>query len=58
LPSAIGAALANRKYGRLTVNIQNDGDMMYAPGALWTARAPHDSDTQHHAQQTAATIRK
>jgi acetolactate synthase-1/2/3 large subunit len=36
-PAAIGAALANKKYGRLTVNIQNDGDLMYAPGVLWTA---------------------
>ena len=36
-PAAIGAALANRKYGRLTINIQNDGDLMYAPGVLWTA---------------------
>jgi thiamine pyrophosphate-dependent acetolactate synthase large subunit-like protein len=31
------AALANKKYGRLTVNIQTDGDLMYAPGVLWTA---------------------
>src|ERR1700676_1288946 len=36
-PAAIGAALANRKPGRLSVNIQNDGDLMYAPGVLWTA---------------------
>jgi acetolactate synthase I/II/III large subunit len=36
-PAAIGAALANKKHGRLTVNIQNDGDLMYAPGVLWTA---------------------
>ena len=36
-PAATGAALANRKYGRLTVNIQCDGDLMYAPGVLWTA---------------------
>jgi len=36
-PAAVGAALANRKYGRLTVNIQTDGDLMYAPGVLWTA---------------------
>jgi len=36
-PAAVGAALANKKYGRLTVNIQNDGDLMYAPGVLWTA---------------------
>ncbi len=36
-PSAVGAALAHRKYGRLAVHIQNDGDLMYAPGVLWTA---------------------
>jgi acetolactate synthase I/II/III large subunit len=36
-PAAVGAALANRKHGRLTVNIQMDGDLMYAPGILWTA---------------------
>ncbi|HLK50919.1 MAG TPA: thiamine pyrophosphate-binding protein [Bryobacteraceae bacterium] len=36
-PAALGAALANRKYGRLSVTIQNDGDLMYAPGVLWTA---------------------
>ena len=37
LPTAVGAALANRKYGRLSISIQNDGDLMYAPGPLWTA---------------------
>lgn len=36
-PAALGAALANRKYGRFTVNIQCDGDLMYCPGVLWTA---------------------
>ena len=36
-PAAVGAALAHRKHGRLSVNIQNDGDLMYAPGVLWTA---------------------
>jgi acetolactate synthase-1/2/3 large subunit len=36
-PAAVGAALANRKYGRLTLNIQPDGDLNYAPGVLWTA---------------------
>jgi acetolactate synthase I/II/III large subunit len=36
-PSAVGAALANRKHGRLSVNVQCDGDLMYAPGVLWTA---------------------
>jgi thiamine pyrophosphate-dependent acetolactate synthase large subunit-like protein len=36
-PAAVGAALANRKYGRLSISLQNDGDLMYAPGVLWTA---------------------
>jgi len=36
-PASVGAALANRKQGRLTVSIQNDGDLMFAPGILWTA---------------------
>ena len=36
-PAALGAALANKKHGRFTVNIQCDGDLMYAPGVLWTA---------------------
>jgi acetolactate synthase-1/2/3 large subunit len=37
LPASIGAAYANKKYGRLTVSIQPDGDFMVANGALWTA---------------------
>ena len=37
LPAAVGAALAHRAHGRLSVNIQCDGDLMYAPGAIWTA---------------------
>jgi thiamine pyrophosphate-dependent acetolactate synthase large subunit-like protein len=36
-PAAVGAALANRKHGRLSVNIQPDGDLNYAPAVLWTA---------------------
>ena len=36
-PGSVGGALANRKYGRLSVSIQTDGDLMYSPGALWTA---------------------
>jgi len=36
-PAAVGGALANKKYGRLSVNIQCDGDLMYCPGVLWTA---------------------
>jgi thiamine pyrophosphate-dependent acetolactate synthase large subunit-like protein len=36
-PAAVGAALANKKHGRLTVNFQSDGDLNYAPSVLWTA---------------------
>ena len=36
-PAAVGAALANKKHGRVTVNIQCDGDLNYAPSVLWTA---------------------
>jgi len=36
-PAAVGAALAHKPHGRLAVNIQADGDLMYAPGVLWTA---------------------
>ncbi len=37
LPSALGAALANRDAGRISVNLQPDGAFMYTPQALWTA---------------------
>ena len=37
LPASIGGALANRDEGRFSVSIQSDGDMMYVPGAMWTA---------------------
>ena len=36
-PASVGGALANRRHGRLSVSIQTDGDLMYAPGVLWTA---------------------
>jgi acetolactate synthase-1/2/3 large subunit len=36
-PGAIGAALANRDRGLLSVTFQPDGDLMYSPGVLWTA---------------------
>jgi len=36
-PAAVGAALAHKAQGRLAVAIQADGDLMYAPGVLWTA---------------------
>jgi len=40
-PASVGAALANKKHGRLTVTIQPDGDLMYAPGILWSAAHHH-----------------
>jgi acetolactate synthase I/II/III large subunit len=36
-PGAVGAALANRDKGLLSVTFQPDGDLMYGPGVLWTA---------------------
>ncbi len=36
-PASVGAALGNRDLGHFSVSIQSDGDLMYAPGALWTA---------------------
>jgi acetolactate synthase-1/2/3 large subunit len=35
--SSVGAALANRKYGRFSISMQNDGDFLYSPSVLWTA---------------------
>ncbi|HKA73350.1 MAG TPA: thiamine pyrophosphate-dependent enzyme [Xanthobacteraceae bacterium] len=40
-PASVGAALANRDAGRFSVSIQSDGDLMYAPGVLWTAARHH-----------------
>lgn len=34
---AIGVALANRDQGRVTINIQSDGDLLFTPSAIWTA---------------------
>jgi thiamine pyrophosphate-dependent acetolactate synthase large subunit-like protein len=37
-PAAVGAALANKKYGRLSINCGSDGDLNYVgPGSFWTA---------------------
>jgi len=36
LPGAsIGAAIANKPHGRLTIAIGGDGDLMFSPGVLW-----------------------
>ena len=37
LPASLGAALANKPHGRLTVSFGGDGDFMFNPGTLWTA---------------------
>lgn len=34
--ATIGAGLAHRSTGRLVVNLQPDGDLLYAPSALWS----------------------
>src|SRR4029077_6295755 len=55
-PASVGAALAKRDAGRFSVNIQSDGDLMYAPGVLWTAakhKIPqlavmHNNRSYHH----------
>ena len=36
-PASLGAALANKGTGRITVSIQGDGDLMCCPSTLWTA---------------------
>jgi acetolactate synthase I/II/III large subunit len=36
-PASVGAALAHRKQGRLSVAIVGDGDLNFSPGVLWTA---------------------
>ena len=35
--ASVGAALAHKAHGRLAVNVQGDGDLMYTPGAIWSA---------------------
>ena len=37
LPASLGAALANKRHGRLTLSIGGDGDFMFVPSTLWTA---------------------
>ena len=36
-PGALGAALANKGTGRITVHVNGDGDLLMSPGVLWTA---------------------
>jgi acetolactate synthase I/II/III large subunit len=69
-PAAVGAALAHREHGRLAINFQQDGDMMYVPGILWTAahhKIPllsvmHNNRAYHqevmHVQRMAARRRR
>ena len=36
-PASVGAALANKGTGRLSIGIVGDGDLNFSPGVLWTA---------------------
>ena len=36
-PASVGAALAHKKAGRLSVGIVGDGDLNFSPGVIWTA---------------------
>jgi acetolactate synthase-1/2/3 large subunit len=36
-PASLGAALANKRHGRLTITFNGDGDLMFVPNTLWTA---------------------
>jgi thiamine pyrophosphate-dependent acetolactate synthase large subunit-like protein len=69
-PAAVGAAIAHRDAGRIAINIQKDGDLMYCPGSLWTAahhKIPllsvmHNNRAYHqelmHVQRMAARRRR
>jgi acetolactate synthase I/II/III large subunit len=37
LPASLGAALANKPHGRLTLAFGGDGDFLFNPATLWTA---------------------
>ena len=37
LPASVGAAFALKGTGKLAVDLQPDGDLLYSAGALWTA---------------------
>jgi thiamine pyrophosphate-dependent acetolactate synthase large subunit-like protein len=37
-PATVGAALANKGTGRLTIGMVGDGDFNMAPGVIWTAQ--------------------
>jgi thiamine pyrophosphate-dependent acetolactate synthase large subunit-like protein len=39
--AALGAVLGHRHSGKVCVNLQADGDLLYTPSALWTAAHHH-----------------
>lgn len=41
LGHALGVALAHQPEGRLCIDLQKDGDLLYTPSALWTAAHHH-----------------
>jgi thiamine pyrophosphate-dependent acetolactate synthase large subunit-like protein len=36
-PASVGAALAHKRSGRLSIAVVGDGDLNFSPGVLWTA---------------------
>jgi len=36
-PASLGAALANKEHGRISISFNGDGDLLMSPGILWTA---------------------
>lgn len=62
--ASIGAALAARDLNRLTVNLQADGDLLFTPGAFWTAahhRVPmlvvlHNNRSYYNSEEHAIQI--
>ena len=57
-PASVGTALANRKYGRISVNIQTERGHELRSGRAVDRRAPQDSVALDHAQQSRVLIRK
>ena len=49
---SIGVALAHKGTGRVVVDIQPDGDLMFDAGALWVACQVSDPDADRDAQQS------
>ena len=56
LPASVGAALANREHGRITININGDGDLNYAQMAR--AYGMHAEGPIEHPADLAPALRR